>query len=180
MAAKRLPPPDFLREMLDYNPDTGEFHWRERPRSHFASNKIWRRWNTVSAGKSAGWLTAYGYIRIRLNAGHGSMTAHRVAWSLMHDGDEPEMIDHIDGDKLNNRINNLRAATRGDNLANSRLRVDNTVGAKGISKRKFGYVVRITRHGKRHNVGCYATLTEATEARREAAIRLHGEFARHE
>lgn len=109
------------------------------------------------------------------------MTAHRVAWSLMHGGDEPDMIDHIDGNKLNNRISNLRAATRGDNLANSRLRADNTTGGKGITKRPRGtYVVRIAHQGKRHHIGSFATIEEAAAARREAAIRLHGAFARHE
>ena len=181
MAANKMPPPDLLREMLDYNPDTGDFRWRERPLSHFASHKIWRRWNTVTAGRPAGWVTAFGYLRIRLNDGRGSMTAHRVAWSMTHDGDEPDMIDHIDGDKLNNRIANLRAATRGDNLANSRLRADNTTGAKGITKRPCGtWQVRISRKGRRYHIGSFATLAEAVAMRREAAERLHGAFARSE
>lgn len=91
------------------------------------------------------------------------------------------MIDHIDGDPRNNRITNLRSVSMSENLANQKLRSDSSTMVKGVRLHGWGsYSARITFRGRTHHLGSFATLEEATAARREAAERLHGEFARHE
>ena len=101
-APKPLPPVDRIREMLDYNPDTGEFRWRKKPRRN------------IRVGAVAGSFNAYGYWRI---AGFGR--ANRVAWAHYYGEDPgPYQVDHINRDKTDNRICNLRLVTGKQNCKN--------------------------------------------------------------
>ena len=69
-----------LRECLAYNAETGEFTWLRRPRSHFTSERYWRAWNSLHAGKPAGVPMTDG--RIVINLDKGKWLAHRVAWAI--------------------------------------------------------------------------------------------------
>jgi hypothetical protein len=91
----------------------------------------------------------------------------------------PDTIDHRDGDQLNNRIANLRAASVADNRANSRMPRNSQRQVKGVYFADGGYQAAITRHGKQYWLGRFATLEEASAARQAAAERLHGSFSRH-
>jgi hypothetical protein len=99
-----------LNEELVYNKKTGQFFWK----------------------KEAGTITGHGYRYIRVNG--KMMLAHRMAW-LMEYGEDPEgkLIDHINGDRLDNRIENLRIATYSQNGANAKRHSRNTSGLKGAS-----------------------------------------------
>lgn len=184
MAVSKLPDVGFVRECLRYNRRTGVFTWRKRPRSHFVSLRAWAVWNSRYAGQIAGSrLTSKTHQRvywvIRLNREH--WLAHRLAWLLIHGTDaDARDIDHIDRDGLNNRISNLRLATRGQNNVNSGLRKDNTTGVKGVHPNKDGYMARVYLNGELHHLGTFPTIKEAAEARRKALVRFYGEFARHE
>lgn len=183
MAPKILPPREFVLEALDYNQETGEFRWRTRPPWHFPNQRICNVLNSRCAGKPAGFVSSAGYVTIRLRHNGGKLfQAHRLAWLLIHGEPIPAEIDHINGDPSDNRISNLRAADSVTNKANARRRSDNTTGVKGVSIcRQTGmYRVVITHNGKHYRLPRFATLEEAMAARREAAERLHGEFARHE
>lgn len=178
MAAKRLPDREYVRECLDYDPATGEFRWRERPFAHFINS--WRHnwWNAKYAGKAAG-HDLHNYTRIKLDG--ALFLAHRLAWLLERGEPMPAEIDHINGISLDNRMNNLRAADRGQNVANTRRLVNNRSGIKGVRVIRSGrFEARIKANGTPHLLGVFDTIEEAAAARREAAIRLHGEFARHE
>lgn len=99
-------------------------------------------------------------------------------------------VDHIDGNGLNNQRSNLRICTRSQNIANSKLRKDNTTGYKGVSwfvgskhpngvwKSKPNWTARIGVNGKRITVGYFTTKEEAAKAYNEAALKYHGEFAK--
>ena len=89
-------------------------------------------------------------------------------------------VDHIDGDGLNNLRQNLRIVTRNQNRFNSRVRVDNTSGYKGVSlnKRTGRWVAWIGYYGKHKNLGYFATPEMAAQAYDAAARELFGEFAR--
>ncbi len=100
-----------------------------------------------------------------------------IVW-LWHYGEPvPKLIDHRDGNRQNNSIDNLREATQSQNMANTRIRIDNTSGHKGISwaARNKKWRVQVNRQ----IIGFYSTLEEAIAARRTAAERIHGEFVRH-
>jgi hypothetical protein len=120
-----------------------------------------------------------GYLRIYIN--RRGLLAHRLAWLTTYGEPVPPVIDHIDGNTSNNRLNNLRASNYPNNLANAKLHRDTTTGVKGVFqiKKNGRFLAYITRNRQKHHIGIYDTIEEAAEARREAAVRLHGDFARH-
>lgn len=178
MATKTLPDREYVRDCLNYGPATGEFRWRRRPLSHFINTWRWNWWNAKYADKVAG-HDLHGYMRIKLDG--ALFAAHRLAWLLEHGAPIPAEIDHINGVASDNRITNLRAAERGQNVANTGRLNNNRSGVKGVRIIRSGrFEARIKANGIPHILGVFDTLAEATEARREAAIRMHGEFARHE
>jgi hypothetical protein len=104
---------------------------------------------------------------------------HRIIF-LMHNGYFPTEVDHIDGNKLNNKIENLRAATTKQNQWNSKKPITNTSGYKGVSwhKNKNNWISSITLFGKLKYLGSFKTAEQAHEAYKQAAIKHFGEFAR--
>jgi hypothetical protein len=100
------------------------------------------------------------------------MAMRDLAWP-QHD------VDHIDPDKANNRLPNLRHATRLQNIANTGVRKDNALGVKGVARLSSGkYAARITKNDKRVHLGTRATIEEAAALYLAAARELHGTFAR--
>lgn len=169
----------YLRECFDYDPLTGALTWRHRPRHHFPDDRVMNLKNTQRAGRPAGKVTERGYIVVTLK--RSELKAHRIAFAL-HYGielvDLPTFLDHIDTDRANNRIANLRPATREQNQHNARRRVDNTSGVKGVQRRGRRWVASITAFGRRQPLGSFATLEDAVQARERAAQELHQDFAR--
>jgi hypothetical protein len=149
------------RELLDYNPTTGVMTWRVRR----GPNK---------AGAVAGYIHPSGYRFIEIDG--RATSVHRVAWLLMT-GKLPKELDHINLDKDDNRFANLRIVNRKQNCLNRPLRADNDLGVKGVRREGSGYRARITHNGRLISIGTFATIKDASRAYREAASKLHGEFA---
>jgi HNH endonuclease len=129
-------------------------------------------------GAVCGMLHHAGYILIRVRCFR--IPAHRLAWMFSH-GEWPSTdVDHIDGDRSNNRIANLRLALGCGNAQNSARRKDNKTGFKGVSyfprNRKWG--AQIQSKGERLFIGLFTSPELAHAAYSAEAIRLHGEFAR--
>ena len=159
-----------LREVLDYDPETGLFTWKARPNL----TPFNARW----AGKVVGYLGAGGYRVINIDA--RKYRAGRLAWLYMH-GVWPRFgIDHRNCIPDDDRIDNLRPANQSENNANSRRRRDNKSGVKGVSwcsaTKKWRASIQVA--GKSINLGRYARLVEAIAVRRDASIEHFGEFAR--
>lgn len=155
-----LPPLSLLRELFDYDPQTGLLTWRKTQ-------------GTAKAGREAGWLHASGYVYV--GVGGKSYKAHRIIWFL-HYGKQPkDLLDHKDRDPTNNRINNLRECTHAQNQQNKRTYSNNQSGVKGVSwyPRYGKWRVRIQHLGKPILVGTYASFDEACAARLQAQKRLH-------
>lgn len=131
-----------------------------------------------ATNKQVGRLNEEGYVRIRGSNGK-EYRAHRIIWSLFY-GEIPEgcLIDHIDGNRSNNKIENLRLATREQNNVNRRKVGDNKL-PKGVSKSGNMFRVRITSKGITYCLGSYSTVEEAQKAYETKAEELHGEFAYH-
>ena len=89
-----------------------------------------------------------------------------------------EEIDHKDTDKNNNKWVNLREATHAENNQNSDVRRDNPLGFKGVKRQRNRFTARIVAGKNRYYLGSFLTVEEAAKAYDEAALRLHGEFAR--
>jgi len=172
-----------LREVLSYDPETGEFRWRERPVENFRNGAhtaahTCARCNTRWAGKNAGAFNTDGYRRITID---GCLYhAHRLAWVMMTGNWPPAQIDHRDLDKANNRFDNLRLATNSQNGHNCGAYSNNTSGVKGVSwrKQRGKWGAEITHNGKRFFLGYFDTRAEAAAAYAKAAVDLHGDFAR--
>lgn len=108
--------------------------------------------------------------------------AHRVAWAITH-GEWPSYeIDHINGDRSDNRINNLREASRMENARNRGANINSPSGLKGVSWSKSSgkWRARITAGGPENNLGFFDTAEDAHAAYCVAANKLHREFARTE
>lgn len=173
-------PVSHLRECLAYNAETGELTWLRRPLSHFKSDRYFRAWNSLHAGKPAGVPMTDG--RIVINLGKQKWLAHRVAWAIQTGSWPALVIDHIDRDHANNAFTNLRECTLQQNQFNRAANKASTTGAKGVSfdRRTGRYLAKITLRGRTINLGRFDTVEQASSAYLVAANKHHGEFANHE
>lgn len=107
----------FMKECFSYNYETGELRWLLRPRNHFSSASAHVLANSRCYGKIAGSIGMSGYLTVKVNGKR--MQCHRIAYAIHH-GKSPDdyLIDHINGNKTDNRICNLRIATVSQNAAN--------------------------------------------------------------
>lgn len=155
-----------LLRLLNYNPETGVL-----TRAVTTSSR-------AKEGDVAGDLDGKGYLRLCV-AGKRYL-AHRVAW-FYHYGEWPSgELDHINGQTTDNRIENLREASRAQNLWNTRMHSTNRQGMKGVSVSCSGkkYRARIFLNGKEKHLGVFTTVKEANAAYEAAARKNFGEFAR--
>lgn len=165
---------EFVREAFNYQ--DGRLLWRERPAHHFTDGRLWRSFNARYAGTVAGTVNK-GYLIVN-SPKFGKLAVHRIVF-LMHHGYLPTEIDHADGDKLNNRIDNLRVATRWQNMKNVKTYTTNTSGRKGVywhkTIRKWNAGIRID--GKQKSLGMFDLMEQAIAARVAAERQHYGEFA---
>jgi hypothetical protein len=162
---------ELLRSILDYDKETGFLFWKERPESLFSRRRLHGTWNTRWAGKRA--LTAkdsLGYYRGPIFGKY--FRAHRVAWAI-ETGDWPPQIDHINGDRSDNRFVNLRASDYAQNSKNKGLNRNNTSGVLGVywSNKDKRWVAQIMADGKCTVLGRFFTLEEAASARAAANVK---------
>ena len=159
---------EYLKECLNYNPETGVFTWKERPEKHFKRNRDFKMWNTMYKFTVAGSPSAKGYIRIRLKG--KDFFAHRIAWLYVYGKFPDNQIDHKDQNKINNRINNLRDATNQVNSQNiTNAKRSNMSSLRGVKKCSHGkYQARIFAGGVEINLGMFYTPQQAHAAYLEA------------
>lgn len=158
-----------LKQLLRYDPKTGEFFWLVS----------WGRGGRINGGlcygKRAGSLGKQCWD-IRLD--DRLYRAHRLAWLYVYGKFPKGEIDHKDGNPLNNRITNLRKATRVQNSGNSKVHKDNKNGIKGVTKNKFSWIAQIGKDYTTIYLGSFKTSKAAHAVYCKAAKKLHGKYAR--
>lgn len=177
MAMKVIPSQLYLRQCFDYDPMVGVLIWRSRPREHFATERGWKQWNLRFAGAIIATFNGQGYISTSFKE-TGTLLAHRIIWCWMTGSDPVIFIDHINGDKTDNRWVNLRLATKSQNAVNRKVRIDNRVGFKGVEKHGKKFRAYTGFRGVRCYHGAFSTAEEAHQAYCQAAQKLFGEFAK--
>lgn len=157
-----------IAPLVEYDPNTGIL--TRKAVGRFASPRY--------IGKPTGWLHASGYIFTTILG--RKRKAHRVAWLLMTGEWPPSEIDHINGDRADNRWDNLRLATRGENCRNTGIPKDNTSGIKGVGfvAKRGKWRANIGFNNKLIFLGHFMTAEEARAAYEAAAIKYFGEYAR--
>ena len=156
-----LPSQKKLQELFDYR--DGQLYWKERIR------------NSIDLSKPAGFIGKSGYRTIRIEG--KDYRAHRLIWKYHYGKDPKEFIDHIDGNRINNNIENLREATNQQNLFNTGPSKNNKLGIKGVSKNGNKYIARIEINGKSKYLGMFNTIEEARLVREDAEKKFFKEFS---
>ncbi len=154
----------YIRKYLRLHKASGKIFWKISPSPN------------VRLGKEAGYISHSGYRKISIK--NKNVYTHRIVWFLTKGFWPTFGLDHINGDTSDNRISNLREATQDKNLANSKLRKDNTSGHKGVwwhkQARKWAGCIG---NGKGKHRGSFNTREEALAVYAEAAKAKYGEFA---
>ena len=140
---------------FNFNFETGVVRWADGRRKGF----------------QVGNVDSHGYKQVKIN---GKMVlVHRIIYYVYY-GTFPEQIDHIDRDRLNNSIANLRSATNMTNQHNVKIRKDNSSGFVGVHARHGRYQARIQCNSKRIHLGTFDTIEEAYKAYQKAKEQYHG------
>lgn len=161
---------DELQSNFRYVKSTGKLYWKPRTGKYSAV------FNSRFAGQEAGWLNPEtGYTMIHFK-GRPRMV-HRLIWTLLY-GPTTLCIDHINSDKSDNRLKNLRLATHRDNSRNRGKTRVNTTGFKGVTKSREWFIAQIGYNGKTRRLGQFETAEMAHAAYCGAAKLVHGEFFR--
>jgi hypothetical protein len=155
-----------IREFIDYNPETGAMTWKK-----VMSNR-------TKAGSPCGAnIDSKGYSRVCFDG--KQYRAHRVAWAIFY-GEEPvQQIDHINGNRTDNRIANLRIATNTENSRNCKISKNNTSGVTGVTYHGVAnkWLAQITVNRKNVYLGIFANKEDAIKTRKHAESLYFGGFA---
>lgn len=154
---------DQVKELFHYR--NGELFWKTQPyKSHF------------DISKPAGYVGSRGYRNVMIES--RGYPAHRIVF-LFHKGYLPKFLDHVNNNRVDNRIENIREATRSQNNRNAKLGKNNTSGVKGVNfckqTGKWRAQIRVT--GKHLTIGRYSCIKEAQKAIIAKRKELHGEWA---
>lgn len=160
-----------VHSLFRYDDETGLLYWLHRPAAGPA-------WNGQYAGRRAGTKTKKGCWQINYQS--HCYLAHRIIWLMLHGSWPPSLIDHKDLNSSNNRIDNLRLATSHQNMCNRGVSRISKSGLKGVSRHSKNdcWVAFIGDNNQTLYLGSFPTKESAHSAYREAAVKLHGEFAR--
>lgn len=153
--------------MVDYNPDTGVMIWRAKDK-HAPDSA---RWNSRYSGKECGTIDDKGYRRILFRFQKGEtfkIRAHRLAWFIAYGVMPSFEIDHINQEKADNRLANLRDVTKAINQRNGTRKGNNTSGVPGVSwhKQRGKWCAQASADGKHYHLGLFDDLAAAESATR--------------
>lgn len=159
---------EYISKLVNYDPVSGLITWHIRDVKSAADNVF----NSLFAGKVAGTIHHSGYIFINFNYMNKAryISAHRLAWYITNNDLFNLEVDHINHNRSDNRICNLRAVSRAENNKNVSIRNDNNTGSTGVGfvKKTKKYRSRIRVDGKLINLGTFDLIADAISARKQA------------
>lgn len=168
-----LPSSEYLNECLEYCPETGILTWKDRPLSHFAHQAAQVSFRTRYAGKPAGTHGSQGYVVVYLSG--ASYQAHRLIWCMYYGGWPENDIDHINLNKADNRISNLRDVPRSVNSLGRALYRSNSSGHVGVHFSQNRWMARIQVANQPIYLGLYREFDDAVAAYEKA--KAHYQFS---
>ena len=174
-APKDLPTQQYLQECFRHDEETGKLYWRFRPEHHF-KNLVGSERSSRYFNKEVGSSNSTRYLTVILDDKRYRL--HRIIWKMYYGVEPPNIIDHINGVRNDNRICNLRGVNLSQNNINrSKLGENNTTGYVGVtySKKTDSYLASIQHYGKNIIIGRYKYLEEAAYARELKCLELYGE-----
>lgn len=162
-----MPSKDLILDRFNYDPASGKIYYKKW------TNGLSR--NVV--GKEAGTPTDKGYLRVKIKG--VSYAVHRLVYYL-EEGNCPDEIDHVNGDTLDNRIENLRPANRSQNCANTKSSCNSSSKYKGVSwhRSRSKWQASIRFKGKQEYIGVYDDEKEAAKAYDDRAREVYKEYAK--
>lgn len=161
MKLQPLPTAEYVKSLISYNPETGEFH-------RACDRKRWKK------GEKVGGIKKNGYVYVGID--QGRYVAHRLAWLVMTGNEPSSEVDHINGIKSDNRWSNLRLASHSQNGMNKSVQSKSQTGVKGVYPYKGKFRAKVSVDGKTVEVGVFDTIEEAKAAHIKLAQALHGDF----
>ena len=161
---------EYIKEDLRYDPETGHLWWIKPSENGVRT--------TRNLNKPVGTLHPAGYFRIKILS--TNMSCHRTAWFLYYGHWPKEFLDHINGVKTDNRVENLRLASNQENQMNSKKQIGSSSKYKGVywdnERKKWSSGIEINQVRKR--LGRYVLEEDAARAYDKAARELFGDYAR--
>lgn len=176
MKRKPLPSQSLLDSLLSYDPETGVLSFKKRlpntDASFGASERTLAAWNARYAEVPITNRVGDGYVCVTISG--QKYPAHRIIWKMVH-GADPLTIDHIDGDKTNNRLENLRNVSDLENQHNRKLNANNSSGVSGVRwvEARRRWISRIRSGGRLVVLGSFVSKDDAISARKMAERSLN-------
>ncbi len=160
-----------VRALLDYDADSGILTWKYRPR---LVDKA-KAWNRRYSGTAITSLNGHGYVQLSIHK--RKFEAHRIVWLWIHGKLPDGNIDHINGDKTDNRISNLREASVSQNAWNMRKKKESGLRGASIHTQTGRWQSHLCLNGEHVFLGLFGSEAEAHEAYKRASIKYHGEYS---
>lgn len=164
MANKTNITSEYVKSILSYNPENGDFVW------------IKRLSNRINLGSKAGSKNKNNYKKISIN--NREYYCHRLAFLFMCGEMPSDEVDHINGDTSDNRFVNLRIVNKNKNMANMKTKKTNRIGLKGVSLSNGKFISQIVKDKKHYFLGYFDCPAAASFAYQIASEKLNGEFSR--
>lgn len=161
---------EYLSSVIRYEPSSGDFFWLSRPIEHFKSDWLHRRWNSSRAGTRAGSSDAEGYQQIKID---GSVyRAHRLAVYLAYGEPPIGEVDHINGVRSDNRLENLRVVSCQQNSRNRKIPAGNKSGVVGVCwiSARGKWMAHIGSGERQQNLGYFDEYEDAIQRRKSAEL----------
>lgn len=159
---------EYLNKVLTYAHENGVFTWKLRGDDMFSNPSAVNPWNARHAGKVAGSRGKGGYIKIRIK--DKILLGHRIAWAMHHQSQIPSgmVIDHVNHNPSDNRIDNLRVVSLSENARNMRLSGFNKSGYHGVyfCKQKQKWAAQIKIGGIHKHLGYFDDIKDAADKRK--------------